>query len=368
MPPRLSDAQARRLRIRAQRLTGPRSREVVEVVRQVLAIPAQDLRASRLAVRPRSHGLGIDAVVDACNRDRSVVRTWAMRGTLHMVTAEDVAWLVGLLGPQVAARDRRRRLELGLGDALVQRALAAMPSVLSGGPRTRAELVAQLARRRVRLDPATNAAAHLCLVAAARGVICRGPDQPDDEPTYVLLDDWIGNRSRRQPSDPLTELAHRYLAAYSPAGVEDLAGWAGIAVGQARTAFTGLWSKLVEVEVGGRPAWMLSTTKNPDAAPGGKPAVRLLGAFDPYLLGYAGRDLALPSAHAHRIQAGGGWIHPALTVDGLVVGTWRQPRRRPSTSVEVQPFKPLGRRIGPLIEAEVSDLGRFLGESLGRSP
>lgn len=334
-------------------------------MRDVFAVPAQDLRASRLAIRPRSVGLDLQAVIRACNQERSVVRTWAMRGTLHMAAAEDVTWLVGLLGPQIAAADRRRRLQLGLDDDLSDRALRAIGSILTAsGPLTRAELVAQLARRGVKIDPSTNAAAHLCSYAAARGLICRGPDREDDEPTYVLLDEWIDRRRKTGPKDAPAELARRYLAAYGPAGPEDFAAWAGMTVVQARQAFTALASHLLEVEVAGQPSWMLATARRQlDALDGRRrrPSVRLLGAFDPYLLGYRSRDLALAPRFAKRIQAGGGWIHPAVTVDGLVVGTWRQQRRGPQLAIQIQPLEPVDRRLAPVLETEASDLGRFLG-------
>jgi len=155
----------------SQRLLGPRPKTVPGVLRDVFALQAQDTRASRLAVRARSEGLDARDVIQACNQDRTVVRTWAMRGTLHMLPAEDVSWLVGLLGPALAAGDRRRRLQLGLDDTLLERAIRATRSALAAhGPLTRGELMRELAQKGVRVDPRTNAAAHLCFYAAARGL------------------------------------------------------------------------------------------------------------------------------------------------------------------------------------------------------
>ncbi len=345
--------------MRSQRLSGPRPKTVTGVLRDVFALQAQDTRASRLAVRARSEGLDAQAVIQACNQDRTVVRTWAMRGTLHMLPAEDVSWLVGLLGPALATGDRRRRLQLGLDDTLLERAVRAIRSVLAAdGPLTRAELLAKLAQKRVTVDPKTNAAAHLCFSAAARGLICRGPDRADDEPTYVLLDDWV-TRRMRSPKDPLGELASRYLGAYGPASVPDFVTWAGIPLADARQGFERIKARLVEIEVLGKPAWMLAGTDR--TASVSRPGVRLLGAFDAYLLGYARRDLALSPTFARRIQAGGGWIHPALVVDGRVVGTWRQQRTAGGLAVTVEPFAAIPRNVQPRLEAEAHDVGRFLG-------
>ncbi len=351
----------RLLRLRAQRLTGRRPRDVAEVVRAVGGLQAQDTSASRLAVRARSRGLDQAAVRRACNRDRSVVRTWAMRGTLHLVAAEDAGWLVGLLGPGFAAGNRRRRLQLGLDDRLCERALAALPAVLADGPLSRAELVRGLAAKGVGIDPGGQAPAHLVGYAAMRGRICRGPDLDGDDASYVLLEDWVGPGRALGADDALAELARRYLGGHGPAAPEDLATWSGLALGRARRAFELAAGDLREVELGGRRLWAPAgaTTARPRAA---GPVVRLLGRFDDYLLGWRDRDLILDPAFARRIQAGGGWIHPAVVVDGRVAGTWRSRRAGDRLELTVEPF---GGRLpggsGPALEQEAADLGRFLG-------
>src|SRR5262249_28211295 len=157
------------------------------------------------------------------NEERTVVRTWAMRGTLHMLPAEDVGWIVALLGPLFAATDRRRRLQLGLDDDLCARALPAIRDILSGGGAlTRAERVQRLADVGMQIDPHSQAPAHLVGLAALRGLICRGPDRANDEPTYVLLEEWVGaarTYTAMEPEEALAELARRYLRAYAPASV-----------------------------------------------------------------------------------------------------------------------------------------------------
>jgi Winged helix DNA-binding domain len=356
----LSADQVRRWRLRSQLLAGDRPGDVHEVVRRMGGVQAQDTAASRLALRPRGRRLDARAVRAACDRERSVVRTWAMRGTLHMVAAEDVGWLVALFGPGLVAATRRRRLQLGLDDDRAERALPVLRKVLADGPLPRAELVARLAGLGVVLDPRSQAPAHLLAYAAARGLVCRGPDLDGDEPTYVLLDDWV---DRQQPpldlEAALAELARRYLGAHGPATPQDLAAWAGIAAGRARRGFQLAAGSLTEVEAAGAPAWTLRGAR-PAAGPGRAPCVRLLYRFDDYLLGWRGRDLVLSPAFAGRIHAGGGWIHPAVVVDGRVVGTWRLAAGRGGRlTAAVEPFEPLDRAVAGL-QAEVADVGRFL--------
>ena len=359
---RRSEDQVRRARMRAQRLTGRRPRSVAEVVRALGGLQAQDTPASRLALRPRGAGLDEAAVRRACDQERSVVRTWIMRGTLHLVAAEDAGWLVALLGPGFAAADRRRRLQLGLDDELCERALKVLPAVLAGGPLPRAELVRALAAKGVRIDPDGQAPAHLVGYAALRGLVCRGPDLGGDQASYVLLDDWVGADRMRRPPDPddaLAELARRYLGGHGPAAPEDLAAWSGLPAGRAQRAFQLVAGELRPVELDGRTLW--APAGAPPARRPAEPVVRLLGRFDDYLLGWRGRDLILDPRHARRIQAGGGWIHPALVVDGRVVGTWRARRAGDRLEVTVEPFGRLPPGARPGLEAEVADLGRFLG-------
>ena len=361
----LTENEVRSLRMRSQRLAGRRPTNVLDVVRGLGAVQAQETQAARLAVRARSEGLDMAAVTRACNEQRAVVRTWLMRGTLHMVPAEDVGWMVRLLGASLTAGDRRRRLQLGLTDEVCERALPAIREILAGGgrgmphPYTRAELVRALADLGVPIEPKGQAPAHLVFFAATRGVICRGSEREDDEPTYVLLEEWVGRQLSREPEDRLAELALRYIGGHGPTGAPDFAAWAGIALGQARRGLQAIMGELEEVEMSGEPAWMCAGLQ--DDAAQGEPCVRLLPLFDAYLLGYRRRDLALATEFARRVQAGGGWIHPTVVVDGWIVGTWRQRRQGQRLTVAVQPFERLDAVLMPYLEAEAADVGRFLG-------
>ncbi|HEY0782791.1 MAG TPA: crosslink repair DNA glycosylase YcaQ family protein, partial [Thermoanaerobaculia bacterium] len=181
-----------------------------------------------------------------------------------------------------------------------------------------------------------------------------------DEPTYALLADWVPAAAPPlSTEDALAALGRRYFRAYGPAGAEDFAAWAGRALGPARRTGAPIVGELAAVEIDGVPAWLAADADAPLRAQ--PPWLRLLPAFDTYLLGYESRDLALAPRFAKRIQAGGGWIHPAVVVDGRVVGTWRQERRGKALEVSVAPFEPLDSELRPQLESEAADVGRFLG-------
>jgi hypothetical protein len=310
-------------RMYAQGLDG-RATDVLAAVAGAGGLQAQDTAACRLQVRARTTGLTHADVSNACAEGR-LVRTWLMRGTLHMVAARDVHWLVSYYGPSLVRGQRRRRLELGLTEDICVRALPALREVLTGRALSRAEIVERLAECGVRIEPKGQAPAHLLFYASASGLTCRGPELDRDEPSYVLLDEWVTDRY--EPADPLAELASRYFRAYSPASAADFAHWAGIALGKA---------KKVAASV--------------DDGPATSGLLRLLPAFDTYLLGY--RERPVDPRYARKINAGGGWIHPAVVVDGRVVGTWR----RRSGEIEVEPFEPVDEAR---LAAEIADITRF---------
>jgi hypothetical protein len=347
-------------RLHRHGLTGA-ARDVAAAARGSAGLQAQDLAASRLAVRPRSTGLTADDVRRACD-DGTVVRTWLMRGTLHLVPAADAGWLVRLFGPAALRAGVRRRRQLGLDDDTCERAVAALPEVLAGGPLTRADLVSALAAAGVRIEPKGQAPAHLVGFAAASGVVCRGPDE-GTEPTYVLLDRWAPGGGPDGDA-ALAELARRYLAAYAPATAADFAAWAGIPAGAARSALTAIAAEVTEIATEGGPLLAPKGTRRPPAA--AREAWRLLPAFDSYLLGYADRGALLDPAFAKRVNAGGGWLHPLVVHGGRMVGTWRlQPERKGRRAAEIRPFAAAPDAAGvAALEAEADDAARFLGTTV----
>src|SRR5712691_9968341 len=182
------------MRARAQRLTRDAAAGAppATILHEVCGLQAQLGSAATLGMRVRSAGLDAGKVKRALNDERSIARTWLMRGTLHVVAAEDVRWLLQLLGPVFARAGASRHAQLGLDDDLKARGVAAIEKILTeGGPMTRYELVDRLRSQRVGLDPKSQAPIHLIGLAALQGILCLGPDRKDGGSSYVLLDDWV---------------------------------------------------------------------------------------------------------------------------------------------------------------------------------
>ncbi len=178
----------------------------------------------------------------------------------------------------------------------------------------------------------------------------------------------MGKQPRGEPDGSLAELARRYLRGHGPAEVEDFASWSGIPIGQARRGFQLVSGELEQVPVSKRQAWSLKRTLPPTRMSSRetkiRSCIRLLAAFDPYLLGYHSRDLALAPRFARRIQAGGGWIHPTVMVDGRLLGTWRSQATGKGLAISVKSFERLDRAVVSALEGEAAEIGRFLGRRL----
>jgi hypothetical protein len=323
-------------RARAQHLIGERLTDVATAVRAVAGIQAQDPVAAALSIRVRTSGLTRADVQHALVEDRSIVRLWAMRGTIHLVPSEDAAWLVDLLGPLGMTGSRRRLAQLGVPETDLPQAAKLIQAALSEhGPLTRAELMEHLARAGIATDG--QAAAHLPMLAALHGLVCFGPPR-GGKPTYALREDWLGTDLPRLPRErAVAELARRYLRAFGPAAPEDFASWSGLPLRDARAA----WPE------GARDG---TPVDPPDPA-----AVRLLPAFDTYLLGYRSRELTVPAEHAREVWPGGGIVRPTVVANGRAVGTWRRAGRK----VEVEPF-PNAAIDDEALAEEVADVQRFL--------
>ncbi len=354
--------QTRLLRLASQRLlpleeAPPDS--PAQAVRAVVAIQAQDLPSARLSIRPRSAGLTASQVDQARQVEGSLIWTWCLRGTLHLVAVEDARWLSPFLRPTLISAHRRRFEQLGWDAARAETGIRLLRDALEEhGELTRGEVVRLL--REHGLPSEGQAPFHLIYRVAVEGILCPGPDR-GKEPAYRLFAAWVGEQQPLPHSEALAELALRYLRAYGPATPEDFASWSGIKIGDARQAWRLVAGQIVEVQAAGQPAWLLKEQlPRLEAALSTDAVVRLLPRFDTYLLGYANRSLAVAPPHARRIHPGGGIINAALLVDGQARGVWQAKRLKSRYEIHIDPFEPIPPDLLPLLEAEAGDLGRFL--------
>jgi hypothetical protein len=287
------------------------------------------------------------ADVDSALARRSLVVTWLNRGTLHLVRAEDYWWLQPLTTPQLLTGNSRRLAQEGVPPQDAERGVAAVRAALAAdGPLTRAKLRERVAAAGVRTEG--QALVHVLVLASIRGLIVRGPVAGRDQ-AFVLASDWLGAPPPAVSREAaLGELARRYLAGHAPAADHDLARWAGIGLRDARLGL----SLCGAVQ---RADGLAELPASPRRAAAALPPPRLLGAFDPLLLGWASRD---PITGPHRqLVTVNGLFRPFALAGGRAVATWTIT----GGQVVLAPFGELGTETRAALESDAADVTRFLG-------
>ncbi len=332
-------------RLTAQLLAGAPARDPLAVAERLLAIQGQDPRGARLAIRARTTGLSA-ADVDRALGKRELLITWLNRGTLHLVRSEDYHWLHALTAPTLLTANARRLAQEGLPPAAAARGVEVIErSLAADGPLTRLQLRERLDNAGVRTEG--QALVHLLMLASLRGLIVRGP-MVGAHHAFVLVRDWLDPSPPIDRSAALAELARRYLIGHAPADERDLAKWAGLPLRDIRAGLHAIAPLMAS-----RPDGLLALVKSPPAAE--LPAPRLLGAFDPLLLGWRSRE-AILGPHKSLITSNG-LFKPFALVRGRAVASWRIPRGE----VVLEPFARLTRRDTAALAADGEDVVRYLG-------
>jgi hypothetical protein len=348
-------------RAAAQLLHRPsKPRHPADVLRAIAGAQAQDPRQGRLALRARNAALVAADVDRARNEERSVVRAWAMRTTMHLLAADDAAWMVPLWEPVIQAEARRRLAHFGVDARAQDRALAAIRRLLAAGePRTREEIVAAV--ENLGTGVTVQVRTHLFRLLMAEGEACAGPDR-GSQATVIRLEAWLGERPAHDREAALRELAVRYLRAFGPATEADFAGWAGLPLRDVRAGLAGIADRIAEERPDGVTEPLLRLKGSRPRARGSY--VRLLPGFDTYLMGHRDANFMATPAQWKRILPGGGILRPVIIRDGVAIGTWHQRRQGKRLSVRLEPFAAFDDDTRAAIEAELADLARFEGATV----
>ncbi|MGH2537872.1 MAG: winged helix DNA-binding domain-containing protein, partial [Candidatus Promineifilaceae bacterium] len=327
-------------------------------------VQAQVASAAEMALGVRVDGLRPADVQQALWQERSLVKTWAMRGALHLVAAADLPLLVAARGAHEIRRPPSYYTYHGLTPADGEAILAGVPEVLSATPMTRQELADALAERTGR--PGVR---HILLggwgsslkPSAYQGDLCFGPSQGQNV-TFVRPSAWLGAWGPPlEPQAALLEVVRRFLCAFGPATAEEFARWWGTQTGKAKKAFRALGDELVPVEIEGWPAVALAETLPLPEPAGGGPLVRLLGLFDAYVMAAQRKcEPILAVEHYLRVYRPQGWLSAVILVDGRIAGVWTSAKRAGRVVLQVEPFAPLAPAERRGLAAEAERLSDFL--------
>ncbi|MEV4811795.1 winged helix DNA-binding domain-containing protein [Micromonospora avicenniae] len=316
---------------------GARPGTVAEVVEWFGAMQAQDLSSGLWSLGARLPARTLVDVRAALER-REALRTWPMRGTVHLVPARDARWMLELTGVRALPSAATRRAALGLEPADADRAVEVLGGALAGGGRlTRAQCLAELTAAGIGTDGQRGY--HLLWYASVRGVTCLAPNVGTEQ-TFALLDEWAPDPLRPDRDEALAILTRRYVRSHGPVTAREFAGWTGLTLTDARRGFAAAGDTLATVQVDGEE--MLVDPALLDAPRLPVDDVLALPGFDEYLLGYKDRSLMLDPAHRDAVIPGNnGIFQPTIVQGGRVVGTWRRSIGKNRVTIGVRPLAAL---------------------------
>jgi len=329
-------------------------------VRWFGAVQAQDYLGSLWAIGLRTRAAS-EASIERAVAERSIVRTWPLRGTLHFVAAEDARWMLNLCAPRTLARSARRlKQEHGVEGRLIARSAKVVTDALSGGNAlSRPDLYRRLESAGIATGGSRGL--HLLWWHAHEGLICLGP-RAGKQQTFVLLDEWLPTSQPISRDDSLAELARRYFCSHGPATLRDFAWWSGLAAADAEVARESVARELDAITIDKQTYWQAAGT----TAARTKPGCHLLPAYDEYTVAYQDRSAVLSSEVAARADSGHGIFYPALVIDGQVAGTWSRQLLKESVAITCRPFVRLDRRQSQALVAAAQRYAQFLGLALAR--
>ena len=351
----MKTSEVARLRLHQQCLAASRFKEPSDVVRWFGAVQAQDYLGSLWALGLRLPGAG-EASVERAVADRSIVRTWPMRGTLHFVAAEDVRWMLGLLGARTIARAAGRYRQLGLDEATFAKSRRVLARALEGGRQlTRPELAAALERRGVATDG--QRLIHLLNRSALEGLTCYAARR-GKQFTFALLDEWAPRGRSLERDEALAELAVRYFESHGPATLQDFVWWSSLTTNDARAGLEAVRPRLSQEVFDGRTHWLSSSTQ---AAYDVRSAAHLLPPFDEYTVAYKDRGAILHPSHTRQANGASAVLGPTVLIDGRAVGTWKRTLKRDSVFIETSLWTTLKRPERSALDTAARRYGEFLG-------
>ena len=342
-------------RLRSQQLEHTKLKLSGEVVAWLGAVQAQDYAGAKWSIGLRLPG-STDVDIEQAVDDRTIVRTWAMRGTLHFVAASDIHWLLALLAPRIIAGNARRYRELELDERTLARSNVVLARALQGGKQlNRTELLAILEQNGI--STRGQRAAYMLQRASLDGLICQGGVRRNI-PTFMSLAESLPETKTMARDEALAELAKRYFTSRGPATLQDFVWWSGLSAADARAGLEAIQSQLIQETIDGQTYWLSRSLPTGRAS---SSTVYLLPGFDEYLLSYKDRSASRDALYMKKLTPTNGMLPSTIVIAGRVVGTWKRTFRKGAVVIASNPFTALTAAQDRAFAAAARRFSEFLG-------
>lgn len=322
-----------------------------DVVRSLGAVQAQDYAHSLWALGLRTKNTKI-ADVEQALKDGKIIRTWLMRGTVHIILTEDITWMRNLFSERILARLTPKAWEFhAMTPELMDRAKDMIMQALGGKTvLTRKALIQRLAD--VGIPDDRQQSYFIFGYLSQSGVICPGPPQGKDQ-TFTLLDDWATNQRILTREESLAVLAERFFASHGPATVADFANWSGLKVSDAKSGLATVQDKLKSLVHNNTEYWMAPQAKESNG-------LFLLPGYDEFLIGYKDRSASFEAYGPTPISTYNGMFYATIIEDGQVLGVWRRVIKSKVIDVILHPIVKLSQKQTAQIEIQIAAYAEFL--------
>jgi len=338
-------------RLHNQHITHQTLATPVDVVRWLGAIQGQDYPGAKWAIGLRLPG-NTDADIEQAIAGHAIVRTWLLRGTLHLSAAEDLCWMLALVAPRLINGNAHRYAQLALDEFTLTRSNDILAGALQGGVELdRRALLALLEEHGISTEGQRGV--YLLQRASLDGLIAQGV-QRGQYGTFFALDTLPPGRALAR-EEALAELARRYFTTRGPATLQDFVWWSSLTTPDARAAIASIQGEIVEETVDGQRYW------RPEVSPiESKEVAALLPGFDEYLLAYRDRRAALAPEHEPHIKRGG-MFAPTIMVGGRIAGTWQRKIKKRAVAITLNSFAPLSDRARAAVTSAAQQYGEYVG-------
>lgn len=321
------------------------------------AIQAQDYPSSKWAIGLRVPG-STDQTIEETIAKGKIVRSWLMRGTLHITTGEDIHWILDLLAPRIIKSTAGRNRQLELDEATFSKSNNLLSRLLHGGKQISRDELSKIFEKEG-ISTKGQRFYHLLHRAALEKLICFGTKQ-GNQFSFVLLDNVVNHHKPKTRQEALGELTKRYFQSRGPATLEDFVWWSGLTKTDAREGLGSIKSIVIKENILGQNYYVMVNEEAPKSL---SHATFLLPAFDEYVLAYRDRSAILATKNSKQVVSKNGIFYPVILHNGKVPGTWRRTLKKDQMNIEINPFEKLTKATMDKIHEAAEAFGLFTGKT-----
>jgi len=342
-------------RLLNQHILGTLFEKPDDMVRWMGAVQAQNFLGSLWAIGIRVKNAQ-EPDIEHAIADKTLVRTWLLRGTLHFVAVEDIKWILDLVAPRIIASNANLlKTNFKLDNNEFKRIKKVIVSTLEGGQSlTGDKIYSEL--EKASISTSSLRGLHILHCLALEGLICFGAREGKQQ-TFLLLDEWLPNTKSMGHDKALGELARRYFTSHGPATIQDFRWWSGLRDADARTALDTIKSQLLSEDIDNQTYWFQSFKETEDNK---YPVSQLLPNFDEYFIGYKDRNNLVNGIYTKEFNINDFIFNSNIILNGEIVGAWKRIFKEGKVIITLNYYKSLNKEENRAVKKAAKDYGKFL--------